>query len=574
MKRKVTRLLLSCVIILTLVLAACGQAEETEPTVTTTSEKVKDSLGRMVEKPQYGGEVAHALASAATLDPRAGSTAVWFCDWMYDSLATIDWAKGDSGTGEYSYISRTVPIESYAGQLADYWDTPDLSTFIMHLREGVRWHNKPPVNGREFVADDVVYAMENAQSTEGAYFYKAGGKDNPGWIKSTALDKYTVKLEFAPDVAAVRYNVAPLLIYPREIIEQDGGFEDWESACGTGAWVIEEYVVGSTLTFKKNADYWQNDPFFPENQLPYLDTMKVLIIPDVATRLTALRTGKVARMVGLSREDAASLKATNPELQSVAVPPTAANLIWLRNDVEPFTSEKVRRALFMAIDNQAIVKDYYKDEAVLCTWPFSPLAGDMYTPFEDLPANVKELYEFHPDKAEQLLSEAGYPDGFKMELVTSGEVNADLAAIVSGYWAEIGVDLQIRVLEGGAVAAIGKNYDQSRLSVWGVSNPFSPFKLAYKEGHNYNYAWYVDPWLDEQTPKLAQTPDKGERDQLFRDLAYYVSEKAAYIELPGPYTYTFWQPWLKGYSGEYGWGNIVRDVGVYPFVWIDQEMRQ
>ena len=82
-------------------------------------------------------------------------------------------------------------------------------------------------------------------------------------------------------------------IYPPEVIEEHGDAKDWRTIVGTGPFMLTDYVLDSSITFKKNPDYWRNDPKYPENRIPYIDEMRMLIFPELATRMAALRTGKV-----------------------------------------------------------------------------------------------------------------------------------------------------------------------------------------------------------------------------------------------------------------------------------------
>ena len=85
-----------------------------------------------------------------------------------------------------------------------------------------------------------------------------------------------------------------------EVYKEHGNFDDWKTLVGTGAYMIGNYVPDSSWTYKKNPDYWGRVPKFPQNKLPYADTFKILIIPDRAAQMAALRSGRIDLMRGIS----------------------------------------------------------------------------------------------------------------------------------------------------------------------------------------------------------------------------------------------------------------------------------
>ena len=112
-------------------------------------------------------------------------------------------------------------------------------------------------------------------------------------------------------------------------------------------------------TLVKNPNYWGHDERYPQNQLPYIDTLKILIIPDNAAALEALRTGKIDALDGLLPSQAQAMQKTNPEILQVAYPAGNATTIDPRNDRAPFNDIRVRKAMQMAIDLPTIARTHY-----------------------------------------------------------------------------------------------------------------------------------------------------------------------------------------------------------------------
>lgn len=165
------------------------------------------------------------------------------------------------------------------GDLAESWSQPNETTYVFKLRRGVRWHPKPPVNGRELTAEDVRYSIERFLTVKGnPMAYMLGAVD-----RVEAVDRYTVKLvlkepfSWLLDVLANPMSVA---IVARECVEKFGDLRRAESVVGTGPWMLDSYRPNVGITFVRNPQY-----FVPG--LPYIDRIEYLVDEDNASRMAA-----------------------------------------------------------------------------------------------------------------------------------------------------------------------------------------------------------------------------------------------------------------------------------------------
>ena len=575
MKGKVLWLILSCLILLALVLASCQPAvvEEEEEVVPVEEEEEvvpveeEEEVAPVEKGPQYGGTIAIYVTQTGGFDP--ANVFNFWPSWIliYDGLVCEDWAKGPSGTGEGLLGANDTPDEFFIGWLAESWEQTDLYTVIYHLRQGVRFQDKPPVNGREFNADDVVYNLNRFKEHEKSSWYQSE-------VTVTKLDKYTVRFDSPePNATAWKGGWTNMVIGAPEVAEEYGDMTDWRTVVGTGPFTVVDVVPESSITYEKNPNYWLYDPLHPGNRLPYLDGLKALVIVDPATQEAALRTGKIDRH-SVGREAAESIRATTPELMERRVFSVTSTIIHMRTDQELFGDRKVRQALSMAIDREAIAVDYYGGEAEILTWPYMPTAGEAYTPLDELPPEVQELYQYNPEKAKQLLAEAGYPNGFKTE-ITCRARNVEILSIVKSYFDAIGVETELNVVESGAYwsVVVGHTYKDMSISSWGNTLPIYGL-VANQCGYIYNYSVVCDERIDERREKILETLDPQERARLYKEIGPYIIEQQYYIQLPVPFGYIFWQPWLKGYSGEIAFGTVNGWYGMYRFVWVDHELRE
>ena len=587
MKKKIIWLILSCLMVAVLVLASCAPAVVEEEEVVTEEEVVEeevveeekemvvDVMGRLVEKPQYGGRATYAINSFE-VDPVAGtpnSHAHWLC---IQTLGTNDVLKGHTGSGEFDFrVTNSGPLEAYTGALAESWEQTDLTTAILHIREGVKWQNVPPANGREMTVDDVLYSIEVFQDNPRSNMYAPTEESR---LQVRALDQHTIEITWSePDAVSTLLRIIGFSILNKEVIEAYGGLpdalSDWKALIGTGPYIIKDVLPDSSCTWEKNPNYWQYDPFHPDNRLPYIDTLTGLVITDTATALAALRTGKLDLLQSITLDHKDSLVQTNPEL--LYGPGMAWDIhIYMRVDKEPFTDKRVRRALSMAIDQHAIAEQFYKGQAEIHMTPIWPAYGNMYTPYDELPDSTRELFEHHPDRAKELLAEAGYPDGFKTKVVTT-DYYADVMSLVQEYLTEIGVDMEIKIVEPGKFWSIlmGKQHEAMAFHVWGLANPSSAWSGLYAPGHVWNFSSVDDSHISEVWTEAKLTIDAEKRSQMLKDLGVYALDQVYDVPMPAQYPYNFWQPWLKGYDGEYFYGKFDNVWGVMGLPWVDQDLK-
>ena len=543
------------------------------------------AVEKMIEKPRYGGQLVipsdEAPVSFDTFFPQF--EIAWPQFHTSESLIAANWFMGPQGTDEVEMTTGFLrSLASDVPHLAESWETSG-NTLTYHIRQGVRFGLDPTseasrmVDGREFTAEDVVASLrrewEKGVADGKSYAYLSDQENVANSIYVSPTDKWAVVIEVRPGTMGSMYEIMSRhqFMSPKEVIDKYGSWEaDWENVVGTGPFILKDYVNGSSVTYAKNDNYWGHDPFFPENRLPYADSLKILIIPDLSTQMAALRTGKIAELADLLWEDAASLLQTNPELQSDSYS-KFTKALHPRNDTPPFDDVRVRRALNMGVNKRAILEHFYDGQGELFVYPIMPAYKDMYTPLEELPESVQELYEYNPDKARQLLAEAGYPDGFKITLNLQSQ-DADLASIVKADWAKIGVDVTLDVKDRGTFTSMRGRKSYKQMIVYNLLN-FNWFKMVNDlPRHHLNYTRHNEPWLEELHLAMAAAwPDEAEMKRLKKTQVVRANEAAYSIPLVAPNYVNVWQPWLKGVQGA---RIISYNQRQFPrYGWINQELK-
>jgi len=509
-----------------------------------------------------------------------------------DTLGMGDWAADRSNC---PFTSFNVPLSCCKGMLAESWEMPDLRTYIFHIRKGVHFHDKPPVNGRELDAYDVEFAYQRLHgmgSEESGLTERSviatGQTDWQALESVEATDKWTVVFKLKTDQPRFEeFFVASAVndyIYPPEVVQQYGDLTDWRNACGSGAFMLTDYVAASSMTFTKNPNYWGYDERHPEYQLPYADEVKILIIPDLSTRLSALRSGKIDTLgvgvgglggIGITWEDREQLERSNPELQWLGLYTScqALNPLW---NVKPFSDIRVRKAMQMAMDNETIARTYYGGFADPFPSFLNRGLGYVFTPLEEYPEDVQEGYTYNPEKARALLAEAGYPDGFKTTLTLSSSYPIDHFELIKNYLLDIGIDMEIKVLEPSsytaALYASPRAYEICASAGQGVTIGFIDMISWRMKPASWNFGDVDDPELVRRVDAIKAQPDASKRADMEKEALMYVNSQFYVIGTPIRLLGTCWQPWIKGYRAENQLGG--QNLGfIWARVWVDRDLK-
>lgn len=552
----------------------------TTPGSTTTPATTAPS--QTAKTPQYGGTVTLALATDI-LNWDEAYTNRWNANGLHltnEALTAGDWTKGLAGNGEKNWASGSTRLDLFTGLIAESWEvTPDGLT--VHLRDDVHFQNIPPVNGRQVTAQDVVTSIKRQFDTPtGTLAMRFKPAERPKSI--VALDNSTVKFdiplaEFPNRARAIDYVLDYVMIFPKEVFDTWGDTRDWRHVIGTGPFTVEDFVPANAATFKKNPTYWQKDPVGPGkgNQLPYVDGVKMLIVTDLATRIAALRAGKVDYLAGISYSDWNNLKQQRPDLTFYRTLAGNADSIFMRTDNPdlPFKDKRVRQALYMAVDFNKIVKEYYSGQAEFPVQPVSIEDKGIFTPVDQLPQAARDLYTYNPDKARQLLKDAGYPTGFTAEVIGI-QTHVDMLSLIQGYWSAIGVNINMNIKETGVWNSISNAQTHKEMLMRFTSRGFHESFLYWHVGLQQNLSIVNDPVIETAYNKIwANFFDNEVKTSTLKEIVPYIIEQAYVFVPPAPYVYTMWWPWVQNYHGETVLGHDVGNNFIH-FIWIDQSLKK
>ncbi len=520
-------------------LAACGptpepqtvvQTVEVEKTVVETVEVEKEVIQTVEVEKEVVKEVTAVpppegpkgtLVRALTTFPnsldlpqaaeRQASTTAW---QLYDSLV---WLNDENA------------IEP---ALAERWDISDDGTeYTFYLRQDVTFHNGEPFN-----ADAVVFSWERAKD--------AGFEYSDQWQEADSVEKiddYTVKIT-TPEPNALFFSILAdaWAIIPPGYFEEVGqaGFD--EAPMGTGPYKFVEWVKGDHITFEANLDYWRG--------APKIQTVSFRPIPESATRVAAIQTGEVDIVTRLSSEEAQSLLGA-PNVTVIKYPVTRVYYVAFNNMTtgvgQPTEDARVRQAMNYAVDVDAIIDALFDGFA-------EPATG--YVATGELGYGAVEPFGYDPDKARALLAEAGYPDGFSMDMACPAGAYThfeEVCEAVVGYLGDVGIEVSLEIMESGqywdleAAKELPPLFGDSWSALGGEA--FRRLTGALM-GADAAYSSWSDEEIINQLNVIKSTVDREERKKLYEELQVYMQENPPFIYLYEPVAFEAINTRVQGYK--------------------------
>jgi peptide/nickel transport system substrate-binding protein len=370
----------------------------------------------------------------------------------FDPHQTLNFKTNNTLSFVYSKLVRhkvgagvtpgTFAIEP---DLAERWEEPDDTTVVFHLRRGVRWHNKPPVNGRELTAEDVKFTYDRFLTE----------KANPLRFmldpvdRVEVVDRYTVRFRLKePFVWLVNMLANPTgtWIVAREVVDRYGDLKKPETAIGTGPFMLERYEPNVKAVFRRHPEYFVSG-------LPWIDGVEWMVLEDESVQLAAYRTGQLDcapwHQWVVRQQDLAALKKSHPQLVYRDFLSNVTHGIYMRTDKPPFNDVRVRRAIAHAVDRQAVI-----DAVFLKGEPSPGISRGLpeWSPRIDELGPGAKYYRHDVKEARRLLAEAGHANGLRTQLnVTGGYGNdvVDAFQLVQRQLKESGIEAEIRMQARG-----------------------------------------------------------------------------------------------------------------------------
>jgi len=412
------------------------QGPSPTPTPTTTAtETLPATTTAIPTGPKRGGTLMmQHRVQVRNLDPRIATSIDDFyvnLVWTHDPLVRY---AGDVG--------KDITIVPH---LAESWKKLDDRTYEFKLRKGVLFHN-----GTELKASDVKYTFDcflgvaswNKKFVVPHSVFYSGYYDPE---KTKVVDDYTIQLGSTKDYAPYGpflWDLPRVTIVPEKVSEE---MQDKYNLApiGSGPFKFVKWEE-PLIVLRRNENYFLKDEF--GNQLPYVDELQYVTVPDASAAEVRLLTGHFDAILGVPFKDIGDLSATKG-FKGSSRPSWETCHIQI-NLTKPYLSNKYcRQALFYAMNRQAIIDTVYRGHAQMGSSGYLPTWHWAYNP------EVKP-YPYDPGMAKQLLAQGGYPDGFEVELMCNDVYPwLDAATMVQQDWAKVGIKAKLKPGEEEALYA-------------------------------------------------------------------------------------------------------------------------
>ncbi|MCQ1535317.1 ABC transporter substrate-binding protein [Methanosarcina sp. KYL-1] len=466
----------------------------------------------------------------------------WYLDKFPDGDGRFVWSQ------IYETLVRLDPDLNIVPGLAESWETPDDGkTWIFHLREGVSFHDGTP-----FDAESVVFSY-----TEQAYVRQAVLRPI---VSVEALDAHTVKFVLAKPTPLPFYltHVAWPIMSPTSV-DSEGNFV---SPVGTGPFKFESRVKDQEIVLSRNEEYW--------GERPELEKVTFKVIPEASTRVIALETGEVDMILKVPEYDVSRLESEDG-IEVYRKLTTFTDFLQFNCEKAPFNDKSVRQSVAYAVDTEIITSEVLEGVGKAAN-------GRAYSPVMMYSNPDLETYSRDPEMARAMLSEAGWEDsdgdgivdkdGETLHvtlLVSKGEWASrhnPMAQAIQGELAEVGIDTEIKLLEGGAITQLENSGDfdiiiRSGYFVWG------PYPRHFFVHHSTApRSHYQNATYDELVNAADMTLDEDKQRELYYALQDFVIEEVPAFYLVHEEKIVAANSYVKGYTitSEDPWLNL---EGVY-----------
>jgi ABC-type transport system substrate-binding protein len=526
--------------------AACGRNAGTSPSNSATA--------AASAKPKTGGEFTWAQQiDPFDFDPtgKVLQNGPWI-ELGYNALLSI---KHGAGVGYTDLVSEP--------SLAEKWETPDAQTFTFHLRQGTKWQNLAPVNGRAVTADDVRFSMEYQSRTGAFKDAKLPTSINVSMYEgldtvqtpdsSTAVVKF--KQPFVPFLQHMSLERNAILAH--EVYDKEGNFTS--TMVGTGSWQLDpsQSQSGSRWVMVRNPGYFQLGR-------PYIDRVNILVLKDNATMVSAFQTKQIdlLNQQYVTPTTALQIARANPTAVDYKFNDTRGGLLFENVKKPPLDDVRIRKAIALSIDRDAFLQTFYDGKG---EWALAGGQPGLFTHDE-----IHSLLKHDPTQAKQLVSDAGFPNGINLELHYSpsrGDMGTQIVQLIQAQLKDGNINVTLKPEDEATFS------DTQRKGQFQLDYEVKPqlgdidayiFYNWYSKS-NGNFGGVNDPKLDALLEAQRSTVDPAKRNDSLRQAVRLIVDNAYYAAFCYGQGHYFWQPYLKNFAP-----NIAHNTMPIYDSWIDK----
>ena len=424
----------------------------------------------------------------------------------YADTNTLDPMHSSSAVGAniflqiYDYLFFQEPDGAISPRLVEKWEQPDPTTYIFHLKQGVKFHN-----GYPFTADDAIFTINRGRTMISA----TASHVLLNMIEDVKkIDDYTISIHLNTPFTPFLYVFSEQWggVVSKKTIEEMGEEAHARNPVGSGPWKFVEWIKGDRVVMDRNEDY--------HGQKPEFERLIVRAVPEDSVRTIELESGAIDMAYQVHVNDFKRIE-ENAKLTLMRRNALRVQFISFNCKKAPLDDPRVRHALVKAIDIAGLQRAVYRGIGYA---PAGPLPRDMRYSDPSLEVPKQDI-----EGAKKLLAEAGVKD-LKINICTNEQKDrTDAATILQAMFDEIGVKADITVMEYGAYTdkVYGGDYDIS-LFGWGNNLPDAEFALTRlyhsRSIGSSNFSFLNDPRLDELLDAGVRAPEGDERAAVYKEV--------------------------------------------------------
>lgn len=452
-----------------------------------------------------------AQANVSTKDTLVVATA--YDATSLDPHATNDVASSNVMTQIYETLVQMNDKNEVVPMLAESWKQIDDVTYEFKLKKGVKFQN-----GVEMKASDVKFSFIRASKSP-AIAHIMGDIDANSF---KTPDDYTVSFKikhpctgFLPSLV----HTGASILSEKAVTEEGSNYA--MNPVGTGPFKFVSWSKNDRIQLQRFDDF--------HGTKSKIKTMTLKVVPEPTNRVIELESGGADIAYEISANDIKRVQ-ENDKLQLLRTVDNSTQYLGFNNQKKPFNDIKVRQAISYALDTTSIVNTVWRGIGKVAVGPIGPNVK-----YSDKSLTV---HEYNVQKAKELLKEAGYPNGFKTTIWTNNKKERqDMATIMQSQLKEVGIDVQIKVLEWGAyLDALSKGQQDMFMIGWTCQSPdpdmavYAPLHSS-KAGPGGNYSFFKDPKVDDLIMKGRTMKDSDERKEVYTEIQKEVVDQAPWVFL-------------------------------------------
>ena len=517
-------------------LAGCGGGGET---TTDSGSASTDSNVEIIEADEEG-----FVVRAEKTDGKAPKNeCILAFEGEFQEMHPMDWSDGNSGNVVYYIYDSLYDLdenyEPVPRAAESYEVSDDACTYTFRLREGITFTDGAALNA-DAVVSNYQAAIDPANNWRRRRTFIETIDETteiPRVDSCTAVDELTVQFHLPEPYAPFMNSMTQFYLISPNVVN-DSSFDYSKQSAGSGPYMLEEYAQGDHVSIVRNEDYW--------GEAPSIDRIDFRVVPEAGSRIAALQTGEATAIYPMPTDQVATVRSAG-DINMVSIPSTTMRYVTLNTNYEPLSDVRVRQALNYAFDQEEYCRVMYSGAAT----PATSVLPEIVPGYK-----AQTPYEVDLDKAKSLLEEAGYADGFEVDIIGDNSTQETKGmTFVMQQLENIGVTVNVKPNEAATNAErAAAPEDETTLHMWYVNWAQSDadgfmrslLSTAMIPPTGYNTAFWKNEEFDSELEAGNAAPTEDEQNQHYGTCQDIVWPECPWLYLASDNTLLSYKAYLNG----------------------------